>query len=108
MTPTLWGGIIVVVCMLECVRIGITTYVLVHLLESPALRRPGERSGQATLSLRTASARARREALLDPTLDALRGALDDTARGQSGSAVDAAVIALDRYALALVEEHGRE
>ncbi|MGH9174415.1 MAG: hypothetical protein ACRD1H_08660, partial [Vicinamibacterales bacterium] len=76
MTPTLWVGIVVIVCILEVVRIGMTTYVLVHLLESRALRRSGEEVGAGRRSLLSAPARARREALLDATLIALRAAMD--------------------------------
>ncbi len=104
MTPTLWVGIVFVVMVLEVLRIGMTTYVLLHLLESSALRRHGEEPGQARRSRRSAPARARREALLDPTLLALRGAMDDVARGRPGSATQHAIAALDRYAEALVEE----
>ena len=106
MSPTLWAGIIAIVILLELVRIGMTTYVLLHLLESCALRRHGEGEGQARRSLRAAPNRARREVLLDPTLTALRTAMDEVAAGRSAAGVDAAVAALDRYALALAgDEH---
>ena len=104
MTTTLWIGIIVIVCILEVVRIGMTTYVLVHLLESRALRRPDESEGLARRSLRTAPARARREFLLAPTLTALRAAMDEVATGRSGAGVERAIAALDRYAMTLVDE----
>ncbi|HEX5167106.1 MAG TPA: hypothetical protein VFV93_16985 [Thermomicrobiales bacterium] len=104
MTPTLWVGIIVIVCILEFVRIGMTTYVLVHLLESHSLRRQGEESGAARRSLQSASARARREFLLDPTLTGLRAAMDEVAVGRAGPGVQRAIEALDRYALAVVDE----
>lgn len=104
MTPTLWVGIIVIVCFLEVVRIGMTTYVLVHLLESRSLRRHGEKEGLARRSLQTAPARARREFLLDPTLTALRSAMDEVATGRTGPGIERAIDALDRYALALVDE----
>jgi hypothetical protein len=109
MTPTLWIGIITVVIVLEVIRIGMTTYVLLHLLESRALRRHGEQEGLAARSLRAAPARARREALLDPTLLALRRAMDDVASNRSGPGVEQAITALDRYALALarINEEGR-
>jgi hypothetical protein len=106
MTPTLWTGLIIIVCMLEGVRIALTTYVLLHVLESHSLRRAGETSGQARRSLRAAPARARREALYDPTLGAVRAAMDEAAQGRSGPATQAAVIALERYARALVDEQG--
>jgi hypothetical protein len=106
-SPTLWLGIIIIVCILECLRIGMTTYVLLHLLQDPALRRPGEGAHQATRSLRTARLRSQREALLDPTLGALRGAMDDVALGRAGSQVEHAITALDRYAQALVDERGQ-
>ena len=80
MSATLWVGIVVIVCILEVVRIALSTYVLLHILESQPLRKPGEEPGQATRSLRSASQRARREALLDPTLQALRGAMDEVGR----------------------------
>jgi hypothetical protein len=101
MTPTLWIGIIAVVVILEVIRIGMTTYVLLHLLESRALRRHGEERGLAARALRAVPARARREALLDPTLSALRQAMDDVAAGRSGTGVDRAIVALDRYALVI-------
>jgi hypothetical protein len=104
MTPTLWTGIVVIVIMLEVVRIGITTYVLLHILDSRALRRPDEAPGQAGRSLRSARARARREALADPTLVALRAALDDVAARRRGAGAQAAVTALDRYIAALRDE----
>jgi hypothetical protein len=104
MSPTLWLGIVIVVCMLECLRIGMTTYVLLHLLQAHPLRRPGEDAGQVTRSLRTFVPRARKEALLDPTLSALRGAMDDVATGRSGPATARAIVMLDRFAEALVEE----
>ena len=104
MTPTLWTGIIVIVIILEVVRIGMSTFVLLHLLESRSLRRHGEGDDQARRSLLAAPARARREALLDPTLTALRQAMDEVATGRAGAGVDRAIAALDRYALTLVEE----
>ena len=104
MTPTLWIGIVVIVCILEFLRIGMTTYVLVHLLESRALRRHGEEEGLARRSLRSAPARARREFLLDPTLTSLRAAMDEVATGRSGPGVERAIAALDRYALTLADE----
>jgi hypothetical protein len=104
MFPTLWIGIVVIVIMLEVVRIGLTTYVLLHLLESRALRRHGEAEGAAQRSLRSAPARARREALLDPTLGALRAALDEVGAGRAGPGVERAIVALDRYAAALARE----
>jgi hypothetical protein len=104
MSTTLWIGIVVIVCILEVVRIGMTTYVLVHLLESRALRRPDEDEGLARRSLQSAPARARREFLLDPTLTGLRAAMDEVAIGRSGPGVERAIDALDRYALTLVDE----
>lgn len=104
MTPTFWVGIVIVVCILELVRIAMTTYVLLHILESNALHRHGEETGQARRSLRAAPLRARREALLDPTLGALRLAMDDVAAGRAGPGTARAIDALDRYARALVEE----
>lgn len=104
MSPTLWLGIVIIVCILECLRIGMTTYVLLHLLQDTSLRRAGEGDDQAGRSLRTAGSRARREALLDPTLTALRGAMDAVALGRSGPPVDRAIAALDRYARAVLEE----
>jgi hypothetical protein len=104
MTPTLWIGIVVIVCILEVVRIGMTTYVLVHLLESRSLRRQGEEVGIARRSLQAAPARARREFLLDPTLTSLRAAMDEVATGRSGPGVERAIEALDHYALTLVDE----
>jgi hypothetical protein len=106
-SPTLWIGIIAIVCMLEVVRIAMTTYVLLHLLESRTLRRHGETPGQARRSLASAPARARREALLDPTLTALRQAMDEVATGRAGPSVDRAIAALDCYALVLAGEERR-
>jgi hypothetical protein len=103
-TPTLWIGIVVIVCILECLRIGMTTYVLLHVLESRALRRHGEDAGLARRGLQSAPARKRREALLDPTLSALRAAMDDVAVGRPGPATDSAIAALERYSQALVKE----
>jgi hypothetical protein len=106
MTPTLWTGLIVMVLMLEAIRIALTTYVLLQVLESRALRRAGETTGQAGRALRSAPARARREALYDPTLAALRAALDEQSAGQSGVATQRAIAALDTYARALANERG--
>lgn len=105
MSPTLWFGIVIIVCVLELLRIGMTTYVLLHLLQSGPLRRPSEDGRRASRSLRTARSRARREALLDPTLVALRAAMDEIALDRCGPSIDAAITALDRYAAALVQEH---
>lgn len=104
MTPTLWVGIICIVIALEALRIALTTYVLLHILDSRALRRHGETAGQAGRSLRSAPARARREALADPTLLALRAAMDDLAARRAGPGVRRAVEALDRYARVMREE----
>ena len=104
MSTTLWIGIVIIVCILEVVRIGMTTYVLVHLLESSALRRQGEDVGLARRSLQSAPSRARREFLLDPTLTDLRAAMDEVATGRSGPGIERAIDALDRYALTLVDE----
>jgi hypothetical protein len=101
MSSTLWIGIISIVCVLELVRIALSTYVLLHILDSRQLRRQDEQPGQATRSLRSASFRARREELLDPTLLALRGAMDEVSRGRSGIQVERAIRALDDYALLL-------
>jgi hypothetical protein len=101
MSSTLWVGIIVIVSALELVRIALSTYVLLQILESRPLRQHGEASGQAGRSLRTAAARARREALLDQTLVALRGAMDEVAHGRAGSNVERAIAALDDYAVVL-------
>jgi hypothetical protein len=106
MTPTLWTGLIVMVLMLEAIRIALTTYVLVQVLESRALRRSGESAGQAGRALRAAPARARREAMYDATLAALRGALDEQSAGVSGVATRRAIAALDDYAQALAAERG--
>lgn len=81
MSTTLWIGIVTIVCILEVVRIGMTTYVLVHLLESRSLRRDGEETGLARRSLQSVPARARREVLLDPTLTALRSSSNTNANG---------------------------
>ncbi len=81
-----------------------TTYVLAQLLESRSLRQLGEEEGLARRSLRTAPSSARREALLDPTLTALRDAMDEVVTGRAGPGVERAVDALDRYALTLVDE----
>jgi len=105
LTPTFWVGILCIVLFLELVRIGMTTWLLKHILEGSALRRPGEGSNEAGRGLRTARARARREALLDPTLLSLRGAMAEVAAGRPGPASERAIVALDRYAAALVEEH---
>ncbi len=104
MSTTLWIGIVVIVCILEVVRIGMTTYVLVHLLESRALRRQGEDEGLARRSLQSAPSRAQREFLLDPTLTGLRAAMDEVAMGRSGPGIERAIDAIDRYALTLVNE----
>ena len=104
MSPTLWIGLVMVVGMLEVIRIAMSTYVLLHILESRSLRRRGEDIGQAGRSLRTAPLRARREALLDPTLTALRAAMDEVATGRAGPGTLRAIDALDHYARALVEE----
>jgi hypothetical protein len=104
MTPTLWTGLIVMVLMLEAIRIALTTYVLLQVLESRALRRSGETAGQAGRTLRSAPARAQREALYDPTLTALRAALDEQSAGHSGAATRRAVAALDTYVCALASE----
>src|SRR5688500_12173040 len=101
MSSTLWVGIVVIVSFLELVRIALSTYVLLHILESRPLRQQGEEPGQAARSLRTAPARARREALLDQTLVALRGAMDEVAHGRSGPNVERAITALDDYAVVL-------
>jgi hypothetical protein len=106
MTPTLWTGLIVMVLMLEAIRIALTTYVLLQVLESRALRRSGESTGHAGRTLRSAPARARREALYDPTLAALRAALDEQSAGHSGVATRRAVAALDTYLRALANERG--
>lgn len=101
MSATLWIGIVAIVCLLELVRIAMSSYVLVHILESRQLRRGHEEPGLAARGHATRSQRARREALLDPTLLALRAAMDEVARGDAGEGVERAIGALDDYALAL-------
>ena len=108
MTPTLWIGVIVIVNVLELARIAMTTYVLLHILESRVLRGHGEETGQARRALRAAPLRARREALLDPTLLALRAAMDDVSAGRTGPASADAIAALDRYTRVLTLERGVE
>lgn len=104
LTPTFWVGILVIVIFLELIRIAMTTWVLKHILESAALRRPGEEAHAAGRGFRTAAARGRREVLLDPTLRSLRGAMAEVSAGRAGPASERAIEALDRYAAALVEE----
>jgi hypothetical protein len=107
MTSTLWVGILTIVLMLELIRIGMTTWVLIHILESHPLRRPGESTGQVSRGVRSARARYHREALTDPTLTALRGAMDEVAIGRPGRETARAIEALDRYAAALVDEQAQ-
>jgi len=101
MSSILWIGTVVIVSILELIRISMSSYVLLHILESYALLRHGEEPGQGTRSLRSAPARAHRESLLAPTLLALRGAMDEVARGRPGPHVERAIAALDDYAAAL-------
>jgi hypothetical protein len=101
-------GLFTIVLMLELIRIGITTWVLIYILESRPLRRPGESTGQASRGARSAPARHRREALMDPTLTALRGAMDEAALGTPGRETARAIEALDRYAAAIVDERSFE
>ena len=104
LTPTFWVGILCIVLFLELVRIAMTTWVLKYVLDSATPHRPGEERHDAGRGFRTAAARGRREALLDPTLRSLRGAMAEVAAGQAGSASSQAIDALDRYAAAVVEE----
>lgn len=101
MSSTLWVGIVVIVSILELIRISLSSYVLLHILNSYQLLRHGEAPGQGARSLRSASVRARREAPLDPTLLALRGAMDEVAQNRAGRYIERAIGALDEYAAVL-------
>jgi hypothetical protein len=92
-----WVGVIVVVLMLELVRIGISTAVLVHVLTSGVFRRPDEADGKASGGRESPALRVRREAALSPTLEAVRGAMDEVAEARPGPGVQRAIDALDDY-----------
>lgn len=102
LSPTLWAGIITIVVGLELVRVVMSTWVLLHILELPALRhddtpdgqRRGPQQQSAQRSRQTARTRAELEGLLDPTLAALRNAANAPNQPQALAAADAA---LERY-----------
>lgn len=104
LTPTFWVGIFVIIIFLELVRIALTTWVLKVILESATPRQVGDDRFGAGRGFRAAAARGRLEALLDPTLRSLRGAMTEVAAGRPGPATERAIEALDRYAAALVDE----
>lgn len=97
MSTNFWLGLIILVCMLEAIRIALSTYVLIHILERLALTQGRTAANTARESLRSAQRRAQREALVQPTLNALRAAMDELNQGAPGQRVEAAVAALDRY-----------
>lgn len=101
---TFWIAVVLVVLVLELIRIGLSGYVLIHILDSPGLRRAGEEAGQLERGRQSAGSRVRREALLPSTLDALRGAMDETREGERGAKSASAIEAIDRYVLHLQEE----
>lgn len=92
-----WQGVVAVVCMLELVRIALSTYVLVHILESRAIAVGRGPSLTARQTLEARDQQHRREALAEPTLAALRGAMDELNGGRPGQRVREAVAALDSY-----------
>lgn len=103
MSPTLWTAAIAIVVFFEFIRIVMSTWVLLHILELPGLGQTGDlqhvhtpvtSSGQAQRSRMTARTRAEMEGLLDPTLLALRSALGAPQQAQALAAADAA---LERY-----------
>lgn len=97
MSTNFWLGVIILVCMLETIRIALSTYVLIHILERLALTQGRTSASTARESLLSAQRRAQREALVRPTLTALRAAMDEVSQGEPGQRVEAAVAALDRY-----------
>lgn len=97
MSSQFWIGVIVIVLMLELVRIGISTAVLVHVLTSDVFRRAGEED-RVRDERESHTLRARREAALAPTIDAVRSAMEEVAAARSGDGVQQAIDALDHYA----------
>jgi hypothetical protein len=102
-----WVGVVAIVCMLELVRIALSAYVLVHILESRAIAAGRGHALTARQSLNARELQRRREALAEPTLTALRGAMDELSHGRPGPGVRTAVRALDSYISASSEAVGR-
>lgn len=97
MSSNFWVGVVAVVCALELVRIALSTYVLVHILKSRAIAAGRGPTLTARQTLEAREQQHRREALAEPTLAALRDAMDELNRGRPGPRVRAAVAALDSY-----------
>lgn len=97
MSANFWLGVVIVVCVLELIRIALSTYVLVHILESRALAAGHGEIRTARQSLAALEQQHKREALVQPTLLALRAAMDELHQGAPGPRVQAAVAALDTY-----------
>lgn len=107
MTTNIWLGVIILVCMLEAIRIALSTYVLIHILERLALTQGRGASHTARESLLEVPRRAQREALVQPTLTTLRAAMDELNHGVPGPRAAAAVAALDRYIAAIAPAEAR-
>lgn len=106
MSSQFWIGVIIVVLILELVRIGISTAVLIHVLTSGVFRRPGEAKDKRSGERESPVLRVRREAALPPTMEAVRNAMDEVAAARPGPGVQQAIDALDHYAR-LQSEAGR-
>jgi hypothetical protein len=97
LSANFWVGVVVIVCVLEFVRIALSAYVLVHILESRAMAVGRGNALSARQSLEARDRYRRRETLAEPTLNALRSAMDELNHGRPGTGVRAAIVALDAY-----------
>ena len=107
MSANFWIGVIVVVCVLELIRIGLSTFVLLHILE----RISSLSDTSAKLPVRPTRlshrGRAKREMLVQPTLISIREAMDELNAGTPGTGVERAIAALDQFMLEVHEDTGR-
>lgn len=98
-----WIGLVIIVLFLEVIRIGLSSFLLLHILRGiqplPAAETPEQSSGADRLDWARERDRLASEALL-----AVRGALDGLRSAEPERAIGPAIAALDAYVLHHVNE----
>lgn len=96
-----WVGVVLIVLILEAVRIGLSSYLLLHILRSI------ERVDDGESNAHSASWYRERDRLASNAMRVLRRSMDELARRGSRPTTQPAVEALDAYILHHQQTPGR-
>ncbi|HLT20476.1 MAG TPA: hypothetical protein VKZ96_13530 [Thermomicrobiales bacterium] len=91
-----WVGLVIIVLFLEVVRIGLSSFLLLHILRGI---QPGQRVGEETSARANMNWTRERDRLAAEAMAALRQAMDGRAGPGSDRVIAPAIDALDAYVL---------